>query len=151
MESIASHYRPFVPFTQFWAQKIRILEKKEKNTPGYIIILHLHPKNYNHLMYSSLQMIPTALQVILDQFLPFYYIFGPKLKFSKTKKCLNILKILKITKILIITIISPVVPQIESAHFCSFTHFWPKMSKFSKNEKQKKAPRVLSFYILLSV
>ena len=34
--------------------KIKIFEKKKK-TPGYIIILHLHPKNHNHLMYSSLK------------------------------------------------------------------------------------------------
>ena len=74
-----------MPFTQFLAQKIKIFKEKEK-TPGYIIILHLHPKNHNHLMYSSLKMMPTALQVMLGQFLPFYSIFGPKLKFSKNEK-----------------------------------------------------------------
>ena len=30
--------------------------------------------------------MPTALQVMLGQFLPFYSIFGPKLKFSKNEK-----------------------------------------------------------------
>ena len=66
----------------FWPQKIKIFEKKKK-TPGYIIILHLHPKNHNHLMYSSLKIMPTALQVSLGQFLLVYSIFGPTLKFSK--------------------------------------------------------------------
>ena len=84
MDSITSHFGPFVPFTQFLAQKIKIFEKKKK-TPGYIIILQLHPKNHNHLMYSSLKMMATALQVILGQFLPFYSIFVPKLKFFPKK------------------------------------------------------------------
>ena len=84
MDSITSHFGPFVPFTQFLAQKIKIFEKKKK-TPGYIIILHLHPKNHNHLMYSSLTMMSTALQIILGQF-PFYSIFDPILKFSKNEK-----------------------------------------------------------------
>ena len=69
----------------FWPKKSKLLKKKKK-TPGYIIIPHLYPKNHNHLMYSSLKMIPTTLQVILGQFLPFYSIFGPKLKFSKNEK-----------------------------------------------------------------
>ena len=69
----------------FWLSKSKSL-KKRKKIPGYIIILHLHLKSHNHLMYSSLQMMPTALQVILGQFLPFYSIFGPKLKFSKNEK-----------------------------------------------------------------
>ena len=73
MDSIASHFEPFVSFTQFFAQKIKIFEKREKE-PEYIIILHLHPKDYNHLMYSSLKMIPTAVQVILGQFLPFPFL-----------------------------------------------------------------------------
>ena len=85
MDSIKSHFEPFVPFTQFLAQELKIFEKKKK-TLGHIIIPHLHPKNHNHLMYSSLKMIPTALQVILSQFLPFYSIFGLKLKFSKNEK-----------------------------------------------------------------
>ena len=130
MDSITSHFGPFVPFTQFLAQKIKIFEKKKK-TPGYIIILHLHPKNHNHLMYSSFKMMPTALQVMLGQFLPFYSIFGPKLKFSKNEKMpKKVLKILKITNILKIKIISNVLSQIEwtsflpiLGHFCSFTPF----------------------------
>ena len=69
----------------FWLRKSKSL-KKRKKIPGYIIILHLHLKSHDHLMYSSLQMMPTALQVILGQFLPFYSIFGPKLKFSKNEK-----------------------------------------------------------------
>ena len=73
----------FLP--NFWPKKSKFL-KKRKKTLGHTIILHLHPKNHNHLMYSSLKMIPTALQVILGQFLPFYSIFGPKLKYSKNEK-----------------------------------------------------------------
>ena len=84
MDSITSHFGPFVPFTQFLVQKIKIFEKKKK-APGYIIILHLDPKNHNHLMYSSLKMMPTALQVIIGQFLSFYSIFVPKLKFFPEK------------------------------------------------------------------
>ena len=68
----------------FWPKKSNFWEKEK--IPGYIIILHLHSKNYNHLMYSSLKIMPTALQVVLGQFLPFYSISGPKLKFSKNKK-----------------------------------------------------------------
>ena len=85
MDSITGHFRPFVPFGHFLAKKIKIFEKKKK-TLGYIIILQLHPKNHNHLMYSFLKMMPTALQVILGQFLTFYSIFGPKLKFLKNEK-----------------------------------------------------------------
>ena len=59
---------------------------KKKKAPGYIIILHRHLKNYNHFMYTSLKMMPTALHVILGQFLPFYSIFASKLKFSKNEK-----------------------------------------------------------------
>ena len=69
----------------FWPKKIKMFEKKKK-TPGYIIILHLHPKNHNHFMFSSLKMMPTVLQVSLGQFLPFYSIFAPTLKFSKSKE-----------------------------------------------------------------
>ena len=62
----------------FWPQKSKFLKKKTKTkTPGYIIILHLHPKNHNHLMYSSLKMMLAALQVILGQFLPHFW---PKIK-----------------------------------------------------------------------
>ena len=69
----------------FWPKKSKFL-KNRKKTPGYIIILHLHPKSHNHLMYSLLKMMPTALQVILGQFLPFHSIFDPKLKNSKNEK-----------------------------------------------------------------
>ena len=85
MDSITSHFGPFVPFTQFLAKKIKIFEKKKK-APGYIIILQLHPKDHNHLMYSSLKLMATALQVVLGQFLPLHSSFGPKLKFSKKEK-----------------------------------------------------------------
>ena len=69
----------------FWPKKSKFLKKKKKKTPGYIIILHLHPKNHNHLMYSSLTLMSTPLQIILGQF-PFYSIFDPILKFSKNEK-----------------------------------------------------------------
>ena len=148
---------PSLPFPHFLAQKIKIFEKKKK-APGYIIILHLHPKNHNHLMYSSLKMVPTALQVILGQFLPFYSISGPILKnFWEWKNAWNVLKILKIKNILKITIISHVVPQIECGQdFCQFgviflplPHFWPKKSKFPK--MRKKHLEILPFCILLGV
>ena len=89
-------------------------------------------------------MIPTILQAVLGQFLPFYSIFGQNSKFSKNvKNDSNVLKILKIPNILKITIASHVVPQIECRQaFCQFggifvplPHCWPKKSKFSKNEK----------------
>ena len=75
----------------FWHKKSKFLKKKKK-IPGYITILHLHPKNHNHLIYSSLKMMQTALQVILGQFLPFYSVFGPKSKFTKNEKCLRRMK-----------------------------------------------------------
>ena len=53
---------------------------------GDIIILHQCTKNHDHLMYTSLKIMPTALQVILGQFLSFYSIFDLKLKFSKNEK-----------------------------------------------------------------
>ena len=61
----------------FWPKKSKFFFKKKKKPPGYIIILHLHPKNHNHLMYSSLKMMLAALQVILGQFLPHIW---PKIK-----------------------------------------------------------------------
>ena len=77
--AICAFYHIFGPKSQnFW--------KKRKKTPGYIISLQLHPKNHNHLMYSSLKLMATALQVILGQLLPLYSIFGQKLKFSKKEK-----------------------------------------------------------------
>ena len=82
VDSITSHFGPFAPFTQFLTQKIKIFEEKKK-PPGRIIILHLHPKNHNHLMYGALKMILIALQVILGQFLPQTY------NFWKMKKCLK--------------------------------------------------------------
>ena len=70
----------------FWPKKSKFF-KKRKNKPGYIIILHLNPKIHNHLMHTSLKMMPTALQIILGQFLPFYFHFWPKIKiFKKWKK-----------------------------------------------------------------
>ena len=81
MDIITSHFRPFVSFTKSFVQKIKIFEKKKK-TSGYIITLHLDPKNHNHLMYSSLKKMSTALQVILAQFLPFYSNFIPLLLLS---------------------------------------------------------------------
>ena len=141
------------------AQKVKLFEKNKK-TPGYVIILHLHPKiiPQSFDVYSSLKIMLTALQVILGQFLPFYSIFGPKLKFSKNEKnAWNVLKILKITNILKITIISHVVSQIEYGQaFCQFwaifvplPHFLLKNSKLLKNEKWSL--EILSFYILLGV
>ena len=85
MDSITSHFGPFAPFTQFLTQKIKIFEEKKKS-PGHIIILCLHPKNHNNLMYGALKIILIALQVILGQFLPFYSIFGPNLQFLKNEK-----------------------------------------------------------------
>ena len=67
----------FCLLPNFWPRKSKFL-KKRKKARGYIIILLLHSKNHNHLMYSSLKMMPTALQVILGHFLLFYSIFGPK-------------------------------------------------------------------------
>ena len=57
----------FCLLPNFWPRKSNFL-KKRKKARGYIIILLLHSKNCNHLMYSSLKMMPTALQVILGQF-----------------------------------------------------------------------------------
>ena len=82
LQVILGHFC-FLP--NLWPKKSKFLKKKKK-APGYIIILLLHPKNHNNLMYSSLKMMPTALQVIPGQFLPFCSIFGPKLKFSKNEK-----------------------------------------------------------------
>ena len=85
VDSITSHFGPFAPFTQFLTQKIKIFEEKKK-PPGHIIILHLHPKSHNYLMYGALKMILIALQVSLGQFLPFYSIFSQNLQFLKNGK-----------------------------------------------------------------
>ena len=66
----------------FWPKKPKLLKQRKNRRE----ISSLYPKNHNHLMYSSLKMMPTASQAILGQFLPFYSIFGPKLKFSKIEK-----------------------------------------------------------------
>ena len=44
---------PFIPLTK---QKIKILKKWKKKTPGDIIILHLSTTNDNHIMYGSWDM-----------------------------------------------------------------------------------------------
>ena len=106
----------------FWLSKSKSL-KKRKKIPGYIIILHLHLKSHNHLMYSSLQMMPTALQVILGQIFALLFHFWSKIKiFEKWKNAWNVLKTVIITKILKLTIISHVFPQIECAP--AFCQFW---------------------------
>ena len=83
--SVQSIQAPLCPFHTFWSKSSKFLKKKKKSH-AYILILHLHPKNHNHLMYSPLKMMLTALTVIFGQFLPFYSIFGPKLIFSKNEK-----------------------------------------------------------------
>ena len=156
MDNIISHFRPFIPDTQFLGQIIKIFEKIK--TPGYIIFLHLYAKNHNHLMYSSLKMMPTALQVILGQFLLFYSIFGIKITiFQKMKKCL---KRTKSTKNNNHTKNHDHITCCSSDRmrrsFCQFwnifvpwRYFWPKKSEFSKMEKKRL--EILSFYILLGV
>ena len=59
--------------------------QKEKNTWIYHHF-NMDPKNHDHLIDSSLKMMPKAWQVSLGQFLSFYSIFDPKLKFSKNEK-----------------------------------------------------------------
>ena len=49
---ILGYFLAFYPLT---AQKIKI--KKKKETPGDIIILHMYTKNYDHMMYSSSDMV----------------------------------------------------------------------------------------------
>ena len=66
----------------FWP---KIFEEKKKS-PRHIIVLHLHPKSHNYLMYGALKMILIALQVSLGQFLPFYSIFSQNLQFLKNGK-----------------------------------------------------------------
>ena len=59
----------------FWPKKSKFLKKRKKHLNIHLnIILHLHPKNYNNLMYSSLKLMPAALPVILGQFLLFYFL-----------------------------------------------------------------------------
>ena len=47
----------FCPFTPLTAQKIKILKKNMKKTPGDIIILHMCTKNNDQMMYSSWYMV----------------------------------------------------------------------------------------------
>ena len=48
----------FCPFTHLTAQKIKILKKwKKKKTPGGTSILHMCTQNYDHMMYSSRDMV----------------------------------------------------------------------------------------------
>ena len=46
----------FLPFCPFNTQKNQNL-KKMKKAPGDIIILHMVTKNYDHMMYRSLDMV----------------------------------------------------------------------------------------------
>ena len=50
-----SFWAIFCPFTTLiTAQKIKILKnEKKKKLPGDIIILHMYPKNYDHMMHGS--------------------------------------------------------------------------------------------------
>ena len=103
-------------------------------------------------------MMPTALQVILGQFLLFYSIFGIKITiFQKMKKCLKRTKSTKNNNHTKnhghITCCSS--DRVQTS-FCQFwaifvplPHFWLKKSKFSKMEKKRL--EILSFYILLGV
>ena len=74
----------FLPI--FWPKKSKFLKKRKKHLNKHLnIILHLHPKNHNNLMYSSLKLIPAALPVILGQFLPFYFLPFKIKSFEKWK------------------------------------------------------------------
>ena len=73
---------------------------KKRRTPGYIIILHLHTKNLNDMIYSFRDIEHDRLKfVILGHFLPFYQKITQKLKiFEKWKNLLEISSLLMSTK-----------------------------------------------------
>ena len=53
-----SFWAIFCPFTPLTVQKIKILKKIEKKTSsGGTIILHMCTQNYDHMMYSSRDMV----------------------------------------------------------------------------------------------
>ena len=52
-----SFWAIFCSFTPLTAQKIKILKKWKKKTPGDIIILHMYTKNYNQMMCDSWDMV----------------------------------------------------------------------------------------------
>ena len=121
----------------FWPKKPKFL-KQRKNR---LEISSLYPKDHNHLM-------PTASQVILGQFLPFYSIFGPKLKISKIEKnAWNVLKLLKNGNH--ITCCSSGRMQASFlqivSHFCSFTPFLPTKKQIFEKWKKKNAYRYYHF------
>ena len=76
----------FSPFTSLPAQKIKIL-KKQKKIPGDIIILHMHTKNYDQMIYGSWDMVCEIqlLFLILGYFLPFHPLTVQKIKFWKSE------------------------------------------------------------------
>ena len=151
---IFCHFVPFFPLLPPNKPKNQNFEKL-KETPRYIIILHMYTVNDNHMMYSSWDMERHG-----QNFLSFWTIFCPftslktwKIKvLKKWKKSLEVLSFY--TSVPTIMIICYTVPEMWCvtdviifsfwANFCPFTPNLPKKWKLKK--KKRKNHREISFY-----
>ena len=145
---IFCHFVPFFPLLPSNKPKNQNFEKL-KETPRYIIILHMYTVNDNHMMYSSWDMERHG-----QNFLSFWTIFCPftslktwKIKvLKKWKKSLEVLSFY--TSVPTIMIICYTVPEMWCvtdviifsfwANFCPFTPNLPK--KWTLKKKKKKKP-----------
>ena len=88
-QNVLSFWAIFCHFTPLTTQKIKILKKKEKKTPGDILIFHKCTKNHDHMVYCSSDMAFDGCNcyfLILGYFLPFYLPNSPKKNFKKNMK-----------------------------------------------------------------
>ena len=137
MDSITSHFGPFVTFTHFLAQKAKIFETKKKSPRDIIIV----PQRSQ----------PFDADSITDHSRPIFALlfhFWPKIKnFENWKNAWNVLKLLKNGNHITCCSSGRVQAsflQIVS-HFCSFTPFLPTKKQIFEKWKKKKAYRYYHF------
>ena len=118
-----------------------------KNTPGYIILLHMCTINNNHMIHGSWDMKrDREFFDTFDCFLPFYPPKNPKNQnFEKLKKCLEILSFYTCApKMTIIWCMVPEIWSVTGKFFCHFGLLFailpPNNPKNQNFEKLKKMP-----------
>ena len=131
-QNFLSFWIVFQPFANLTTEKIKILKKKGKKTPGDIILLHICTTNENHIMYVSSDMERDGQKFLSfwTFLLPFYPLNNPKNQnFAKMKKLPgDIIILYKSTKIMIICCTDPKIRCVTDvilfsfkSTFCPFT------------------------------